>query len=120
MIFAKHLSAWEVSATEGGKGLRTIMYELALKRRAESPFAEEVIMGCRKDLAERLSGWGHCAEPLPCDRAQPLQVRLLQALLREARGPDAEVMEILAAGVPLGVDTELPRTPRVIEEKSKW
>ena len=54
------------------------------------------------------------------DRAQPLQVRLIQALLRAAGDPDAEFYEDMARGVPLGVVGEMPRTPAVFEEKTAW
>ena len=52
------------------------------------------------------------------DRAQPLQVRLIQALLRAAGDPDAEFYEDMARVVPLGVVGEMPRTPAVFEEKT--
>ena len=54
------------------------------------------------------------------DRTQPLQVRLIQALLRAADDPDAEFYEDMARGVPLGVVGEMPRTPAVFEEKTAW
>ena len=37
-----------------------------------------------------------------------------------ANDPDASFMDALAGGVPLGVDTELPRTPAVVEENTEW
>ena len=35
--------------------------------------------------------------------------------------PDGDFLVVIAAdGVPIGVDIELPRTPSVFEEKTKW
>ena len=54
------------------------------------------------------------------DSTQPLLVRLIQALLRAAGDPDAELYEDMAIGVSLGVVGETPRTPAVFEEKTSW
>ena len=53
-------------------------------------------------------------------REQPIDVALLKAFLTLAGDPDTSICDLSAAGVPLGVDCELPRVPEVYEEKTKW
>ena len=45
---------------------------------------------------------------------------MLQGLLLLTEDADADFCDLLAVGVPLGVDIEMPRTPEVFEEKVKW
>ncbi|CAK0885329.1 unnamed protein product, partial [Prorocentrum cordatum] len=47
-------------------------------------------------------------------------VRLLEAVAKAFGDPDHQVAGWAAAGVPLGVDAPLPRTPAVCERKAKW
>ena len=54
------------------------------------------------------------------DRTRPLQVRLIQALLRAAGDPDAEFYEDMVRGVPLGVVGEMPSTQAMFEVKTAW
>ena len=54
---------------------------------------------------------GTDSEPRQGDQRQPVRVRLLQALLREAGDPDWKGMEWFAKGIRIGVGVRLPRTP---------
>ena len=54
---------------------------------------------------------GTDSEPRQGDQRQPVRVRLLQALLREAGDPDWKGMEWFAKGIRIGVGERLPRTP---------
>ena len=45
----------------------------------------------------------------------------MSATLKMMDDPDCDFLAVIAAeGVPIGVDIELPRTPAVFEEKTKW
>ncbi len=91
-------------------------------RCTENPFPQTVVEDLRR-YADRLleqENMGGAALPRPGDRAQPVRVRLLEALLRVAQDPDLGCWSLYARGVPLGVQDRLPRTPAVYERKRKW
>ena len=44
----------------------------------------------------------------------------LRIIQRSAQDPDWEFFQLIKGGVTLGVMEQLPRTPAVFEEKSKW
>jgi len=80
-----------------------------------------MVDGIRISLRKLLGDRGHHLEAEPGDQEQPVDVRLLGALLREAGDPDFEVFSTTyPAGVRVGVGAELPRTPAVYEEKVRW
>ena len=54
------------------------------------------------------------------DRAQPVRIRWLQAVLKEAGDPDWKGMKWFAKGIRVGVGVRLPRTPAVFARKRKW
>ena len=52
-------------------------------------------------------------------RAQPIDVKIMGALLSAFDDPDAEIMQTYDTGVPLGMGVDLPRSPMVFPEKVK-
>ena len=60
--------------------------------------------------------------PKSDDRVQEVDVRLLQAHLREAEDPDSGwfLSRLAERGHRLGVDRRLPRAPAIFERKKKW
>ena len=42
------------------------------------------------------------------------------SVLKALGDPDHEIMGTYAVGVPVGLGTDLPRTPKVFPEKTKW
>ncbi len=63
---------------------------------------------------------GNSARPHSGDIAQPVRIRLLQCMLRDAEDPDWRGMRHLAQGIRLGVRHRLPRTPAVYSRKRRW
>ncbi len=104
-----------------GGGVDQIYEQLAAGQCTEPPFPTAVI----DDLAEyalalfddEARGGARVQDG---DLPQPVRIRLLQAILREAGDPDASGMTHFAKGIWLGVGKKLPRTPAVFERKVKW
>ena len=53
-------------------------------------------------------------------RDQPIDVLLLGAILRGMSDLDRRITRTFAAGVPLGLGVDLPRTPDVFPSKRHW
>jgi hypothetical protein len=51
---------------------------------------------------------------------QPFFLAIIGSLLKLMKDPDHEVFKQFAVGVPLGVNVEMPRTPAIFEEQTKW
>ena len=51
---------------------------------------------------------------------QQIEVELLGAFLEACGDPDFKIMKSFSAGVKLGVDCALPRTPLVFNAKTRW
>ena len=51
---------------------------------------------------------------------QPVDVILLGRVFRAMGDPEWPAMGLFAAGVPLGLGVDLPRTPAVTPAKTKW
>ncbi len=83
-------------------------------------FGDDDVVEAERKITDAALRHGFTVVEDSSDRKQPVKVRLLQALLRGADDPDSAVMEVIAQGVPIGVGTELPRTPAVFAEKTKW
>ena len=101
----------------GGEGqLLKMMMHLAAGRFEVSPFREQVVEEFRVWLADLLdvptSNRGAAS-------GQALHLGVAGALMRKFGDPDWEFLEQLAAGVPLGVGVEMPRTPAVHDPKTK-
>jgi len=93
---------------------------LAAGRAVASPFPAAMVSKLREDLKSRVRELGGTHEERPGDQPQPINMRLLAALLKAASDPDAEGIASFAGGVRLGVGVELPRTPAVYPRKSHW
>ena len=115
------LLSWERQVLEPkGWNLQRMLFWLATNRCKEDFFGGDMVDQCRRKFQELLTQNGCPLKPSDRDRSQPLQVRLIQALLRAAGDPDVDFMDTLAAGVPLGVDMCLPRAPKIYDEKTSW
>ena len=49
-----------------------------------------------------------------------LRLGIWKELMRKLEDPDWQFMDLLVAGVPLGVDGDMPRVESVFEEKTSW
>ncbi len=87
---------------------------------AEDPFPAHLTQSMAERLMCVFDGHGIGARPQPEDREQPIRIRLLQALLREANDPDDVGMTQFAKGVKIGVGIKMPRTPAVYLRKTRW
>ena len=90
---------------------------LAAGRYKESPFTKDMLSEARM-IFSRFAGAADVAEVVP-DR-QVLHLPLIAKILRAFRDPDWEYFDQLVDGVALGVGIEMPRTPAVFEEKTRW
>eukprot|EP00435_Cladocopium_sp_Y103_P032400 s670_g8.t1 len=85
-----------------------------------SPFSAEALMELRGRWASFLPDF---TDALVVDDGQPFLLRGLAQWLRVFHDPDVDslvdVEDSFASGVPLGVDSPLPRTPQVYPEKVK-
>ena len=103
-----------------GEGLDTLFGKLARGEVIEDPFPPKEIdslVACAEDLL-RDSFCG--PEERLNDRPQPVRIRLLQAVLKEAGDPDWRGMSWFARGIRVGVGVRMPRTPAVFARKRKW
>ena len=98
--------------------LRREAFRLALGHYQQSPFGPEQLQTLRKKIATLLRP-GEEDALLVQPARQPFFLYLLAESLRELDDPDWEILvqgeECFAKGVPVGVDTELPRTPQVFK-----
>ena len=115
--FQYELAQWDKSLTGG---IARILGGLAAGRLNADPFPPESTVRLR-DFARDITRHAACL-PLPGREArkQPIDVLLVGSVLNALGDPDHEIMSTYAVGVPLGVGTELPRTPAVFPEKTKW
>jgi len=104
----------------GSGAVKRAFATLATGRATCSPFEVNVVAGLRHRLEERLRIQGVDCAPLPGDEAQPVHVRLLSALLKDAQDPDAQGILDYAHGVRIGVGVRMPRTPAVYPRKRRW
>ncbi|CAK9072609.1 unnamed protein product, partial [Durusdinium trenchii] len=70
----------------------------------------------RSILSERL---GIAAQDTP-EAGQPFFLDLMKGILEKAGDPDSGFLEQAKTGLPLGVLSDLPRTPSIFEEQVKW
>ena len=85
-----------------------------------SPFVEN-IEKMKEELDQELEAMGLAPRRREGDRDTEIHFRRLIAMLLAVQDEDVDFLGPMAKdGVPLGVDEEMPRTPRVFEEKTKW
>ena len=86
----------------------------------ESPF-EGVLDKAREEIDKGLESMGYDPRRRNGDRDSEVNFRRLRAMAACLEDEDYEFLaEMAGKGVPLGVDEEMPRTPKVFEEKVKW
>ncbi len=84
------------------------------------PFPASATAELREYAAGLYDGDEMHARPRAEDRPQAVQVRLLQAMLRDAGDPDWQGMSHFCRGIRVGVGARLPRTPAVFRRKRHW
>ena len=94
-----------------------LVLNMAAGRVKESPFSEGDLAKMRTDIMECI-GFDPSKDVVAS--GQVAHLPLLAAILKECGDPDAEFLKDLEEGVNLGVDSPLPRTPGIFEEKVKW
>ena len=77
---------------------------------------ESFLKEIRSILSERL---GIAAQDTP-EAGQPFFLDLMKGILEKAGDPDSGFLEQAKTGLPLGVLSDLPRTPSIFEEQVKW
>ena len=63
---------------------------------------------------------GHGADVRRHAKGQPMRLRLLGAILREAGNPEADLMRNWGSSVTGGALRDVPRQPEVFEELARW
>ena len=108
-ILVEGLKTWETNLGQRQPpvDLRAVVFALAARRLDKVPLPEDVVEETRAQLTTALQAAGH-------------PVRLAHALVRAAVDPDANFLDGITAGVPVGASGPLPRTPAIFEKKVKW
>ncbi len=104
-----------------GRGIEALFTALSNGEVLDSPFPHDLVTNLTtyaESLFDDDEQGG--ARERPGDVAQPVRIRLVQALLRAVGDPDSAGMSHFAAGVRLGVGVRLPRTPAVYARKTHW
>ncbi len=104
----------------GGNSLRNLFLQLSTGQVTEDPFPQAVTQDLREYITATFDNDPINARPRPGDRPQVIELRLLQALMRDATDPDAAGLGRFGLGVRLGVGSRLPRTPAVYAKKRRW
>ena len=118
--FTGGLRAWQkrLKETPGGEG--RAFAELASGKLKSAPCKVEAI-GVGLAIDRILHDKGFEPDRLEGVRSTLINYRRMSATLKMMGDPDCDFLAVIAAeGVPIGVDVELPRTPTVFEEKTKW
>lgn len=106
-----------------GKGeveVKDVFWKLAGGQHPSSPF-EEIIVEARGAVDGCLRRMGKEPSRRKGDRSSEIAFRRLEAMAEACGDEDsAWMVEMAEVGVPLGVDEELPRVPKVFEPKEKW
>jgi len=102
-------------------GPQALLARLACGRVAEDPFPAEATQRVKASLHRCLEADGNPVMPWPAGaQEQPIDLPVLQALLRNARDPDAAVLDQYMTGIRIGVGVTMPRTPDVYEARTRW
>ena len=113
--------AWilEVERCRKG-GIKDLFWQLAGGKHPSSPFVEN-IENMKEELDRELEAMGLAPRRKDGDRDTEIHFRRLMAMLLAVQDEDVEFLgPMVQEGVPLGVDEEMSRTPKVFEEKTKW
>ena len=104
-------------AESGEKGsVSKRFWQLASGQHPASPFTE-YMDEARAEIDKELRGMGMTPERKASDRVTEINFRRMMSMLEAVEDEDAEFLEAMVArGVTLGVDEEMPRTPKVFEE----
>lgn len=73
-----------------------------------------------KSIRALVAGKLGFAERLDPEEGQPFFLDLMKKTLEAAGDPDFEFLERAKTGFPLGVLEQLPMTPMIFEEQTKW
>lgn len=113
--------SWVLEVEKRNKGgVKDLFWRLAGGKHPSSPFGESMER-MREELDSELEAMGFSPRRKSGDRSTEIHFRRLIAMLKAVQDEDIEFLEpMVSEGVPLGVDEEMPRTPRVFEEKTKW
>eukprot|EP00438_Fugacium_kawagutii_P028291 Skav219866 [mRNA] locus=scaffold777:33085:36336:+ [translate_table: standard] len=111
---------WLAKEQSAGRDVTRRFWQMAAGKMKSSPFEEQM-----KELRESLDVFLERYEEDPRrrkdDRTTEVNFRRLRAALKMIEDPDADFLnEVASAGVPIGVDVELPRVEDVFEPKTKW
>ena len=110
-----------IKSVNGGD-FKKMLLSLASGSVEANPFPEHILEEVRTQLRLTLKRHG-VGDGLPRegDIDQPIEVRLIQDLLKAFNDPDAFFADWWATGVWLGSPSRrLPRTPAIYERKTKW
>ena len=113
--------SWILEVEKNRKGgIKDLFWRLAGGKHPSSPFVEN-IEKMKEELDQELEAMGLAPRRRDGDRDTEIHFRRLIAMLLAVQDEDVDFLGPMAKdGVPLGVDEEMPRTPRVFEEKTKW
>ena len=97
-----------------------LFWKVAAGKMDRSPFEQEM-KSIRGRLGAYLVSQGKSPSRRRFDVECEIQFRRLQSMLELVEDEDSAFLsKVVEEGVRLGVDTEMPRTPRVFEEKTRW
>ena len=113
--------SWILEVEKQSKGgIKELFWKLAGGKHPSSPFGESMV-GMKEELDRELESMGFSPRRKGEDRETEIHFRRLIAMLSAVQDEDVEFLgPMIHKGVPLGVDEEMPRTPKVFEEKTKW
>lgn len=97
-----------------------VFWKMAAGRSVRSPF-EEFAGEARAEIDSFLVELGEDPTKRSSDRETEINMRRLMAVAACLGDEDfAYLDEMASRGVAIGVDVELPRVPKVFEEKTSW
>ena len=103
-----------------GRKAEEVFWELASGKGVESPF-EDSLGESREAVDRALEGLGFSPRRKVGDRETEINFRRLRAMAQASGDEDYEyLVEMASEGISIGVDEEMPRTPKIFEEKTKW
>jgi len=101
----------------GSTDLLRLILGLAAGKVTENPFDENFLAVVRSGIAEF---FGVPLEDRGVAENQPMYLGILGWMLEAFGDPDFAYLLVVGEGVPVGIDGNMPRTPLVYEEKTRW